>query len=173
MSRRRIGAAIAAGVMAATGLVALSAGPASAGTTNWPVDAQVKAKGDPFYQGVEIFGNPFQGQERQVFANPGETAIFRLRAHNTKFQRNRIVVFEDDFGGSGLVRVFDGNVDVTDAVFGDGYVKKVEARGSFDLRVKLRPDVDSVGVIFGFASLKFDGGSDFVIAEAGNDLGPT
>jgi hypothetical protein len=169
MSRRRIGAAIAAGVMAATGLVALSAGPASAGTTNWPVDAQVKAKGDPFYQGVEIFGWYEPGQERSVFALPGETALFRVRIQNTKFQNNRIGVFEDGSGG-GLIRVLDGQTDVTDEVFSGDYRRRLGPRESFVLKVKVRPEDSGAGIVLGTYSAKFGGPADYVLAEAGNEL---
>ena len=169
MRIRRLIAIGAAGMMAATGVVAL-AGPAGAGDpTNWPVDAQVKAKGDPFYSGIEIFGNFEPGQSRSVFALPGETALFRVRIQNTKFQNNRIEVFEDDSGG-GLIRVLDGKTDITDEIFGSGYVKRVGPRESFVLKVKVRPDGGGAGIILGSWSRKFGGGTDFVLMEGGNEL---
>lgn len=163
-------ATVAAGVMAATGLAFLIAGPAGAGgPVQWPVDAQVKAKGDPVYQGVEIFGDFEPGQERSVFALPGETALFRVRVQNTRFQSNRIVIEEADSGG-GLIRLKDGPVDVTDEVFGDGYVVKLGPRESVVLKLKIRPEGSGAGIILASWSKKFDGGTDYVLAEAGNEF---
>lgn len=172
MKIRRFAAVVAAGVMAATGMTFLTAGPASAGNIQWPVDAQIKAKGDPFFSGVELFGSPYPGQIRSVFAFPGETAIFRLRVQNTKFQTNRILVEEDGSGG-GLIRILDGKVDVTDAIYNGSYVRKVDPRGFFVLKVKVRPEGDGAGIEFHVESLKFDGDADHVVAEAGSDLGPS
>jgi hypothetical protein len=170
---RRIAAVVAAGVMAATGLAFVNAGPAHAGSPlNWPVDNQVKAKGDPFYSGIEIFGSPEPGQIRSVFALPGETALFRVRIQNTKFQNNRIAVFEDGSGG-GLIRVLDGKTDVTEAVYNGDYVRKVGPRESFVLKVKVRPSGGGAGIALGAWSRKFGGGTDYIVAEAGSDLGPS
>jgi hypothetical protein len=157
----------AAGVMAATGVALVTSGPASAGITNWPVDGQVKAKGDPFYSGIEIFGNAEPGQVRSVFALPGETALFRIRVQNTKFQNNRIAVEIDDSGG-GLIRILDGKTDVTEAVFTDNYVRKVGPRESFVLKVKVRPEGGSAGVEFHLQSRKWMSEADHVVVDARN-----
>jgi hypothetical protein len=160
----------AAGVMAATGVALVASSPAGAGPpTNWPVDAQIKAKGDPFYSGIEIFGNAEPGQIRTVFALPGETALFRLRVQNTKFQNNRIEVCEEGFGG-GLIRVLDGKTDVTEAVLGPCYRKKVGPRGFFDLKVKVRPEGGGAGIQFHVGSVNLGEEADHVIAEAENLL---
>jgi hypothetical protein len=165
---RRLIAIGAAGALAATGMAFLGSGPAGAGTTNWPVDAQVKAKGDSNYSGIEIFGSAEPGQVRTVFALPGETALFRTRFQNTRFQNNRIEVFVDGATGD-FIRVLDGKTDVTEEVFTTGYVKRVGPRESFVLKVKLRDD-SFAGVLLGAWSPKFGGGTDYVIAEAGNDF---
>ncbi len=158
------------GVMAAAGAAVVTGGPAGAGPpTNWPVDAQVKAKGDPFYSGIEIFGNAEPGQVRAVFALPGETALFRIKLQNTKFQNNRIRVFEEGFGG-GLIRFKVGTVDVTDAIlYEGGYVQKVGPRGSIVLKVKVRDDGGGgAGFRLHAESDNHSGGSDHV--EAGIDI---
>jgi hypothetical protein len=168
--KRKFVAALATGALAATGFVLLNAGPAHAGNpTNWPVDNQVKAKGDPFYSGIEIFGWAEPGQIRSVFALPGETALFRVRIQNTRFQNNRIEVFDDGFGG-GLIRILDGKTDVTDDVINGGYVRKVGPRESFVLKVKVRPEGDGAGIALGAWSPKFGGSTDYIIAEAGSEL---
>jgi hypothetical protein len=167
---RRLIAVAATGAIAATGVALVTSGPASAGPpTNWPVDAQVKAKGDSAYSGIEIFGDSQPGQVRSVFALPGELALFRVKIQNTKFQNNRIAVYFDGFGG-GHIRVFEGRTDISSEFKNGNFVRRVGPREAIVLKVKVRPDGSNAGGLIHAESLKFNGEADHVEVDAFNEL---
>jgi hypothetical protein len=167
---RRLISVAAVGVLAATGVAVLSTGPAGAGNPlEWPVDAQVKAKGDSAYSGIEIFGDAQPGQVRSVFALPGELALFRVKIQNTKFQNNRINVYFDGFGG-GQIRVLEGKTDISSEFKNGNFVRRLGPREAIVLKVKVRPDGPGAGALIHAESLKFSGEADHVEVEAFNEL---
>lgn len=123
-------------IIAAAGLLLVTALPASAGEPN--ADGMIKRQGDAAFRGDNIYNLNGEGQTRTVAAHRGDIITFRVRTQNDAPQSGDVGLVATAADAL-RVKYFLGTTDVTDDVVNDdGHIETLGFGEHFTLTLEVK-----------------------------------